>query len=294
MATKTWLGNDSGNEGNLSTNANWSPSGVPTNGDDIIFDASGQAITAGYTALASVTADTIQILAGANYAFGTAADFVQMQATNGTFVYSTAISGGIHLSNASARQLNIVNGPRVAGQLSASGALDLSNLGLQSGHLTVLADPDVGTHGRATSIAAGALVGPNGTLDVAASVTLNGGTVAGRLESVVNTGAWTVPQGGYAEVSGTATSAWTISGGTVRHAGTGNVTALTGTGAGRFSHAGDSAYALGSSSQVVVEGGFTLDPGARATVTNGVKVTTAGRPIVLPPGATATLTMPGA
>lgn len=38
MAEKFWLGNDSGNEGDLNVPANWSPSGVPTNGDDIFFN----------------------------------------------------------------------------------------------------------------------------------------------------------------------------------------------------------------------------------------------------------------
>jgi len=38
MATKTWLGDDGGNEGNWRTAANWSASGVPANGDDLMFD----------------------------------------------------------------------------------------------------------------------------------------------------------------------------------------------------------------------------------------------------------------
>jgi len=38
MATKYWLGNDSGNEGDLNVAANWDPSGVPSAGDDVIFD----------------------------------------------------------------------------------------------------------------------------------------------------------------------------------------------------------------------------------------------------------------
>jgi len=38
MATKYWLGNDTGNEGKLNVAANWSPVGVPGAADDVIFD----------------------------------------------------------------------------------------------------------------------------------------------------------------------------------------------------------------------------------------------------------------
>jgi hypothetical protein len=37
MATKLWVGTDSGNEGDYSTAANWSPSGVPVATDDVIL-----------------------------------------------------------------------------------------------------------------------------------------------------------------------------------------------------------------------------------------------------------------
>lgn len=47
MATKIWLGDDAGNEGDYDTAANWSPSGVPGAGDAVIIPASSPAITAG-------------------------------------------------------------------------------------------------------------------------------------------------------------------------------------------------------------------------------------------------------
>lgn len=48
MANKVWVGTDSGNEGDWSVAANWSPSGVPVNTDNVIFDGtSNQAVTAG-------------------------------------------------------------------------------------------------------------------------------------------------------------------------------------------------------------------------------------------------------
>jgi hypothetical protein len=48
MATKQWVGTDTGNEGDYSTAANWSPSGVPAAADVVILPGNGsQAITAG-------------------------------------------------------------------------------------------------------------------------------------------------------------------------------------------------------------------------------------------------------
>ncbi len=50
MATKIWVGTDSGNEGDWDTAANWSPSGVPGSAtvDDIYFENSSQSVTAGF------------------------------------------------------------------------------------------------------------------------------------------------------------------------------------------------------------------------------------------------------
>jgi hypothetical protein len=48
MATKLWVGTDSGNAGKYGTAANWSPSGVPTAGDDVYFIDSSQSVTADF------------------------------------------------------------------------------------------------------------------------------------------------------------------------------------------------------------------------------------------------------
>lgn len=48
MATKLWLGNDSGNEGDWDTAANFSPSGVPANGDTVILRDNSQGVTDGF------------------------------------------------------------------------------------------------------------------------------------------------------------------------------------------------------------------------------------------------------
>ncbi len=45
MATKIWVGTDVGNVGDWGIAANWSPSGVPVNGDDVFLVDSSQAVT---------------------------------------------------------------------------------------------------------------------------------------------------------------------------------------------------------------------------------------------------------
>jgi hypothetical protein len=45
MANKIWLGNDTGNEGDLAIAANWSPSGVPASGDNVRFPPGSNDIT---------------------------------------------------------------------------------------------------------------------------------------------------------------------------------------------------------------------------------------------------------
>jgi len=48
MATKIWVGTDSTNEGDWATAANWSPSGVPANADDVYLENSSQDVTEGF------------------------------------------------------------------------------------------------------------------------------------------------------------------------------------------------------------------------------------------------------
>ena len=55
MANKLWLGNDSGNEGDLNVAANYTPSGVPAAGDNLLFPAGAPAVTGSLTALNNST-----------------------------------------------------------------------------------------------------------------------------------------------------------------------------------------------------------------------------------------------
>jgi len=48
MANKTWVGTDTGNEGDWSVAANWSPVNVPVDADDVYLENSSQDVTAGF------------------------------------------------------------------------------------------------------------------------------------------------------------------------------------------------------------------------------------------------------
>jgi hypothetical protein len=78
MAKKTWVGTDSGNEGDINVAANWSPSGVPTTSDDVYFDStSTQAVTGSLTALSAVVLSSV-VIDGATYAIGTTAGYLEL------------------------------------------------------------------------------------------------------------------------------------------------------------------------------------------------------------------------
>ena len=288
MATKVWLGNDVGNEGDLNIADNWSPSGVPIAADDAVFDDQGQAITASFTILAAVELTSIVVTSGVNYAFGTDLDFVEL---NGPLdLRSSRITGGIHQSNASAQLYAIPNMPSTRGGLKISGAIDISGQGFAKGYLLLIQDPNFGTHARPTVLAADAFIGPQPTLESDANVTLNGGETQGKL--IVNSapGPWRVS--GSLDVNGSGDiAAMTIDSGTVNLRGSGNVTGdQTIRRGGRLRRFGDDPYMI--SSVVKVEGGSTFDPGPRATIDNPVEILTDGSPLTLPAGATALIVLP--
>ena len=65
MSTKYWLGDDSGNEGDLNVAANWSPSGVPGAADDVVFDGrSTENVTNNLDALSAVDLGSLTVWSG--------------------------------------------------------------------------------------------------------------------------------------------------------------------------------------------------------------------------------------
>jgi hypothetical protein len=98
MANKTWLGNDSGNEGDWATAANWSPAVVPTTGDDVRLVADyNNAVTAGLDQSAVAVGDVI-VEEGFTSAIGTAT--AELQIDPNRFEFSGSGTSYIDLGSA--------------------------------------------------------------------------------------------------------------------------------------------------------------------------------------------------
>jgi hypothetical protein len=103
MATKYWLGTDSGNEGDVNVNANWvtstgAASTVPANGDDIIFDdRSSEDADLNLSALSAVVLNSLTITQGFTGNIGTHSTGVD------TFleIQSATVDIGQHYGNGS-------------------------------------------------------------------------------------------------------------------------------------------------------------------------------------------------
>ena len=61
MATKIWVGTDTGNEGDIGTAANWSPAVLPTTGDDVYFQDSNQDADIGLADLTGIELGAVHI-----------------------------------------------------------------------------------------------------------------------------------------------------------------------------------------------------------------------------------------
>ena len=115
MATKTWVGTDSGNEGDWGTAANWSPSGVPIAADDVIIANSSQDITGtldqSAIALTSLTIDLSYtgLIGSAQSDFleigAVTAVIGQRRGTVGTFTGSNRLN--IDFGTTTAAQVNV-------------------------------------------------------------------------------------------------------------------------------------------------------------------------------------------
>ena len=79
MATKLWVGTDTGNEGDWGTAANWSPSGVPANGDDVYIENTSQVIIG--EDQSAVTLDSLNIAQSFTGTIGDDSTYLQIGAT---------------------------------------------------------------------------------------------------------------------------------------------------------------------------------------------------------------------
>tara|TARA_Y100000310_G_scaffold341383_1_gene440349 strand:+ start:1841 stop:2704 length:864 start_codon:yes stop_codon:yes gene_type:complete len=93
MATKTWIGDNGGNEGDWSTAANWSASGVPASSDDLMFDGNANYAVESSPGTAADDFDSVTITSDFAYNFGTAAASIVFDASAGSDVLTIDASG---------------------------------------------------------------------------------------------------------------------------------------------------------------------------------------------------------
>ena len=115
MATKIWVGTDSGNEGDWSVAANWSPSGVPVSTDDVYLEDSSQSVTAGF-AQGAVALNSLNIAGSYTGSVGDADDYLVIEATTVNIGYNygigTASQSGrikLDLDSGTASTVNVFN-----------------------------------------------------------------------------------------------------------------------------------------------------------------------------------------
>lgn len=172
MATKVWVGTDSGNEGAYGTAANWSPSGVPIASDDVIIANTSQSILTGLdqsaVALSSIIID--QSFTGV---IGTSAsDFLQVasavavigqrRGNIGTFTGSKRLN--LDFGSSTACQVEIYN--------TASTAQDTNRTPcrLKAGH----ANTDIKVYGGSVSVS-----DDSDDTSTVGDIVVKGGTVTG-------------------------------------------------------------------------------------------------------------------
>jgi hypothetical protein len=290
MATKLWIGTDSGNEGNAGTAANWSPSGVPGNSDHVVFDGSvsTQSVTAGldqsaYTYLSLTVYDSFT-----GY-IGTASAPYQAGATVCTLHKPSGISnangsGRINLDFGSVQTACRVHG-------SASSAVDAGMPAIRV--IGTHASNEIFISGGATvGIAAGddsesatfatIVVNPNAQ-GRSPTVTLGEGCTLTDIDvssgSVINRGAnvsTLTMQGGTYTVYGDAThSTIEAHGGTVNYNSDGTLSNLLVGNSGSADFSGDGRDKTVTNITMQSGGSLNLNNGSvlSITVTNGIDMT---------------------
>ena len=80
MANKTWVGTDTGNEGDWATAANWSPTGVPDTADIVHLENSSQGVTEGFDQ-ATVVLTSLNIAQSYTGAIGDSDEYLEVGAS---------------------------------------------------------------------------------------------------------------------------------------------------------------------------------------------------------------------
>lgn len=164
MATKIWVGTDSGNEGKYGTAANWSPSGVPLAADDVILTDSAQNIDQDLDQSAvALTSFTIHT----SYTGLIGSETVFLQIDPGILNINSAPSGGTTGAGSSRINLDLGDEPQIVtihnGNTSATDsnrtAIRLlandtaTDIFVRGGHVSIADEPDDTSSVRLVSVA---------------------------------------------------------------------------------------------------------------------------------------------
>jgi hypothetical protein len=234
MADKVWWGADSGNVGDYGVAANWQPSGVPVNGDNVMIPAGSNAIS-GTLDQSAVTLGSFYVEEGYDQAIGTytaaTPSYLQLDANamfyagTGTAYIEVRNGGGsldVHVEAAGAQATTGI----YLLYLTTDGTSTIGTLSVRAGAVALgsfLDDPNqTCTNVRATGTNARILIGDPVT---ATNVHVDRGHV--RSESV-NTHTLIEQSGGTCDVIGAAAvTTLTLTGGTLRAHGGGTYSTLT-------------------------------------------------------------------
>jgi len=116
MATKTWVGTDSGNAGDYGVAANWSPSGVPIAGDAVIIANSSQNITGTLDQSAVALASIVIDLSYTGIIGSSESDFLEIAASAAVIGQRRSTTG----SFTGSKRLNLDFGSSTACQITVN------------------------------------------------------------------------------------------------------------------------------------------------------------------------------
>lgn len=275
MATRIWIGTDTGNEGDWATAANWSGAAVPTDSDDVIFENSDQDVTEGF-AQSAVTLASLTIKASYTGTIGTDASYLAIGATAVNIGQGEGDgSPKIKLNTGTVQTALTIYSTATAtddtlGAVQWKGTHADNVVTVQSGHLGVAM-----SGGEAATIAT-LNVGYTTNQSTDSTVWLGSGCT---LTTINQTGGELVAQsnvttftqyGGTSSLEGTMTlGTGTIYGGTCYYRSNGTCTTLVVTGGGVVDYSRN-ARARTVTNADVYSGATVLDPWKTVTWTNGI------------------------
>lgn len=257
MADKIWVGTASGHEGDLNYADNWSPSGVPTDGDNVFFISGSQDVTTNLDALASVNLNKLVVSSGYSGTIGDSSNYLNTNA--GYFSYQGGKSSATDYIDVDVDNANVVAASKDA-KLSLKGTI--TDLVILNGTITIaggtITNLEVGGQTKEVSISSGV------------SIT-NVYQKRGGIESSVGCTLVELSGGTFTLSDGDITTVRLYGGTFYWNAGGSTISDLT-IYAGSFDASGDSDSKTITNLTLYQNGSINLNNGAsNITITNGIK-----------------------